>query len=667
MLAPQPNSGALQQLFAGAAGSSSLEIARVHGVAVFIEYGSPSVAASQFVAMDQPARLVRCSLVPTRVSSEADGSTRCLPSSCSRGLVFRNFDLLSSLEVSDTHSTFLFVGDSIAIPLIPTLDPSRDVLSGAFLFSADSDTNSVSDASCVYRISFNYGSDGLEEFIHTLELQLARLTLYSSQYLSESYANSVVLVNDLGQIVGTLDCATLDNSSANLEKATKSPVVITLGDISNLEQAPPFPPRSELEPPPLPIRPSDVPPLPIRPSDVPSLPTRPSDVPPRLPERPEIFPPSTLPQISDIPQYETQPKYAKAIIKTSETVANGIIQVGSIINSKMQSSSAQISSKIKTTNSPLVFKQSTIATLENVNNFSSTAAAATKRITGTVMNVVDSSVKSLLQSKHKSQHSNSTQPSKFQHITNASLVAVNNVLEAGDSTVKSVIKNGTAEAEILVTKKYGPEAGTASGLTLGSISNFVTVYVDSKGLVRKAVLLTAAKAADLQKKKQQPTHSTPIVSGNLKPSRDAVETGWNLSLLVVVLLSFVTRFWRLAEPHRVVFDEVHFGKFASYYLRRTYYFDVHPPLGKLLLALVGYLAGYDGHFLFDTIGDDYIENNVPYYALRAWPATCGALTVVFAFLSLKEIGVSIPGALFGAALLIFDNALVTQSRLILLD
>ncbi len=105
----------------------------------------------------------------------------------------------------------------------------------------------------------------------------------------------------------------------------------------------------------------------------------------------------------------------------------------------------------------------------------------------------------------------------------------------------------------------------------------------------------------------------------------------------------------------ISFDEVHFGKFASYYLQRKYFFDVHPPFGKLLLALVGYCVGYDGHYLFENIGEDYVKNRVPYILLRLFPAIVGSAVVPVCFLTLKEMGVSIAGCLFGAVLLIFGE------------
>lgn len=49
------------------------------------------------------------------------------------------------------------------------------------------------------------------------------------------------------------------------------------------------------------------------------------------------------------------------------------------------------------------------------------------------------------------------------------------------------------------------------------------------------------------------------------------------------------------------FDELHHGKYISLYMKRTFFFDTHPPLGKQLIAAVAYLCNYDGMFLIFTI------------------------------------------------------------------
>ncbi|KAJ3024967.1 UNVERIFIED_CONTAM: hypothetical protein HDU68_007603 [Siphonaria sp. JEL0065] len=204
-------------------------------------------------------------------------------------------------------------------------------------------------------------------------------------------------------------------------------------------------------------------------------------------------------------------------------------------------------------------------------------------------------------------------------------------------------------------RKRGPK-------TKEAVANGATEATKEKEEPKKAVV-------DAQEKDDKKKTVTPVAEliNEAREREEDWSNWWNVGLVVVTLLSLLTRMFRIQDPAKVVFDEVHFGKFASYYLRGEYYFDVHPPLGKLLLAAVATFAGYDGHYLFDEIGDDYVAHGVPWVTMRLFPALCGALIVPFCFLTLKEIGVSWVAAIFGALMLIFDNALITQSRLILLD
>ncbi|KAI0708841.1 O-mannosyltransferase [Cerioporus squamosus] len=142
----------------------------------------------------------------------------------------------------------------------------------------------------------------------------------------------------------------------------------------------------------------------------------------------------------------------------------------------------------------------------------------------------------------------------------------------------------------------------------------------------------------------------------------------NVAMIVILTtLAFALRFYKINHPDQVVFDEVHFGKFASYYILRQYYFDVHPPFAKLLFGLAGWFVGYDGHFGFENIGDSYTKAHVPYVGMRALPAIFGSLTVPVVYAIMKECGFSTIVAAFSATIVLFDNAHVAQDRLILLD
>ena len=84
---------------------------------------------------------------------------------------------------------------------------------------------------------------------------------------------------------------------------------------------------------------------------------------------------------------------------------------------------------------------------------------------------------------------------------------------------------------------------------------------------------------------------------------------------------------------------MHYGKYASLYLRNIFFFDANPPLGKLLIALAGHISGFDGGtFNFDKIGTQY-PDDVPYVVLRIVPAVFGALLTPTAFLVLTELQV----------------------------
>jgi dolichyl-phosphate-mannose-protein mannosyltransferase len=129
-------------------------------------------------------------------------------------------------------------------------------------------------------------------------------------------------------------------------------------------------------------------------------------------------------------------------------------------------------------------------------------------------------------------------------------------------------------------------------------------------------------------------------------------------LLVLTALSALTHFWKLFTPNVVVFDEVHYKHFAGTYLAGTRYFDVHPPLANLLYAAVARVFGISATTLL---------GNAPAVQLRLLPALLGTFVVPLVYVILRQLGAARRVATLGAFAVLCENALLLDSRLILIE
>ncbi|KAI8094797.1 Dolichyl-phosphate-mannose-protein mannosyltransferase-domain-containing protein [Thamnidium elegans] len=138
-----------------------------------------------------------------------------------------------------------------------------------------------------------------------------------------------------------------------------------------------------------------------------------------------------------------------------------------------------------------------------------------------------------------------------------------------------------------------------------------------------------------------------------------------LALTMLTLFSFWTRFRLIGLSRKVIWDEAHFGKFGSFYLKNEFYHDVHPPLGKMLVGLSGKIANYNGSFTFDS-GKEYPEE-LDIHTMRIFNAAWGVMLVPIAFGTARLLKFSLVSSVLAGFLVLFDNALLTISRFVLLD
>ena len=112
----------------------------------------------------------------------------------------------------------------------------------------------------------------------------------------------------------------------------------------------------------------------------------------------------------------------------------------------------------------------------------------------------------------------------------------------------------------------------------------------------------------------------------------------HLDATILLILSLATHLFMFDFPHEAVFDEVYFTSFISHYFTHTYFFDIHPPFAKLLIAGVGYLTGFTplSHEL--VIGESL--GNTSFFWLRLLPVIAGIVLPLIIYRLCRELKLS---------------------------
>lgn len=186
-----------------------------------------------------------------------------------------------------------------------------------------------------------------------------------------------------------------------------------------------------------------------------------------------------------------------------------------------------------------------------------------------------------------------------------------------------------------------------------------------KSAVDDATLDPPSLGRDADSREKPDSGSSPAHSGSPSACHSWKTAELLLAPLLFTALSFFVRMYRIGANNGVVWDEAHFGKFGSYYLRHEFYHDVHPPLGKMLVGLSGYLAGYNGSWDFPS-GETY-PDYIDYTKMRLFQAVFSALCVPMAYYTGKDLGFSIPSTWLFTLMVCLELLYVTLGRFILLD
>ena len=149
----------------------------------------------------------------------------------------------------------------------------------------------------------------------------------------------------------------------------------------------------------------------------------------------------------------------------------------------------------------------------------------------------------------------------------------------------------------------------------------------------------------------------------------AEKRGW--ASLLILFIGFWTYFFQYNTPAAQFWDENYHIASAQKYIDGVFFFEPHPPLGKLLIAAGEKILSPNRDINTSAFTHtDYIKTFPKGYSfsgMRLFPALAGWFNALLLFWLIQLLFDRVFLSIFGSWLYLFDNALIVHSRAAMLE
>jgi len=212
------------------------------------------------------------------------------------------------------------------------------------------------------------------------------------------------------------------------------------------------------------------------------------------------------------------------LIGGAETVSRGILFLAEKVGSSAQGAASRYTANNPPTDSPIKFSPTTQKGLQGAQSFTAKAVQLSGKTVGMLSNAAGAFGDRVGKATGIQSTPSGKPPSGIKGGINKGLIAFNTVWDSLDAGGRHVLASTSTAGTQAIGHRYGPEAGSAFQQAAGGVTNVALVYIDVRGIGKRALLKSAGKSAirakmpDGRVVELQPDNASPASSGAATPT-----------------------------------------------------------------------------------------------------------------------------------------------------